>query len=150
MRISPLANALFKQILSRFPKVYGYAFVKHFPRERFLQNPQAALEAIKNAYLLQPFVEIIAPHSKKIVLFGSRGMGLNSPQSDFDVFVVTNNIKNVQDLAKKARLKLPASLDLTVYNQQQEARIHLEEPSFQSKLESGIIVWQNPGQDIIA
>lgn len=131
-----------------FGGVRGYYYFLRLTPGAVLANPLRAAKIAESAFDLRPVVRGLAPHCQQITLFGSRGAGTNRDDSDYDLFVVSNDVKQARLAAKKASLGLPRPLDLTVYTPRQAASIAAHEPTFAQKLAKGVVIWRNREQDI--
>ena len=82
----------------------------------------------------------LTDHCRKIVLFGSAASGTNVEESDIDLFVLTNSVKEVAGLVGKSplaeRIQLVAKKPVDV------AALKKSDPIFFEELERGIILWE--------
>jgi predicted nucleotidyltransferase len=89
---------------------------------------------------LSGIVEKIKEYSKEIILFGSASRGEQSAESDFDLFVLTNNRKEVEKIIKKERKKLPINTVIKTPNEWGEMEI--KEPEFYLEVKKGIKLYE--------
>ena len=83
-------------------------------QQRIIYRPENNQDKILAAIIHQ-VVEAADPD--KIILFGSRAMGKQNKDSDYDICVLKNSIKNQNELAKKIYLNLHrigAGVDIVV------------------------------------
>ena len=78
--------------------------------------------------------------SKEIILFGSASRGEQSAESDFDLFVLTNNPKEAREIIKRERKKLPVSAIVKTPNEWGETEI--KEPEFYLEVKKGIKLYE--------
>ena len=89
---------------------------------------------------LSGIVEKIKKYSKEIILFGSACRGEQSAESDFDLFVLTNNYKEVKEVIKKERKKLLINTVIKTPNEWGEMEI--KEPEFYLEVKKGIKLYE--------
>jgi len=89
---------------------------------------------------LSEVVEKIKKQSKEIILFGSVSRGEQSVESDFDLFVLTNNCKEVKEIIKKERKKLLINPIIKTPNEWGE--IEIKEPEFYLEVKKGIKLYE--------
>ncbi|MCK5123324.1 MAG: nucleotidyltransferase domain-containing protein [Candidatus Pacebacteria bacterium] len=89
---------------------------------------------------LSGIVEKIKKYSKEIILFGSACRGEQSAESDFDLFVLTNNYKEVKEVIKKERKKLLINPVIKTPNEWGEMEI--KEPEFYLEVKKGIKLYE--------
>ena len=78
--------------------------------------------------------------SKEIILFGSASRGEQSAESDFDLFVLTNNPKEAREIIKRERKKLPVSAIVKTPNEWGETEI--KELEFYLEVKKGIKLYE--------
>jgi predicted nucleotidyltransferase len=89
---------------------------------------------------LSKIIEKIKELSKEIILFGSASRGEQSAESDFDLFVLTNNRKEVKEIIKKERKKLLINAIVKTPNEWGEMEI--KEPEFYLEIKKGIKLYE--------
>jgi predicted nucleotidyltransferase len=72
------------------------------------------------------------------VLFGSAAEGRNTPQSDFDLFVLTNTQDAVRKLIPTQGLRVQA----VVVTPSGLAELERKEPVFAGQVKKGLELWQ--------
>lgn len=88
---------------------------------------------------LESLQKLIAPASSKGVLFGSRATGKARSDSDYDLFVITENPEEVRKIAQ--RHPLGRNVELVVWTPEQAEKIESLDPGLARKLEGGIVLW---------
>ena len=89
---------------------------------------------------LSGIVEKIKKQSKEIILFGSASRGEQSVESDFDLFVLTNNREEIKKIIKKERKKLLINPVLKTPNEWGETEV--KEPEFYLEVKKGIKLYE--------
>lgn len=89
---------------------------------------------------LSGIVERIKEFSKEIILFGSASRGEQSFESDLNLFVLTNNCKEVEEIIKKERKKLLINPVIKTPNEWGE--IEAKEPEFYLEVKKGIKLYE--------
>jgi predicted nucleotidyltransferase len=88
---------------------------------------------------LETLRKLLEPISSKGILFGSRAQGKQRSDSDYDLFVVTDQVEEVRKVA--GRHPLGRAVELVVWTPEQFGEIGRQDPSLSSKLETGIVLW---------
>jgi predicted nucleotidyltransferase len=83
--------------------------------------------------------KLIEPVSSKGVLFGSRATGRSRSDSDYDLFVVSDQPDEVKKVA--ARHPLGKLLELIVWTPEQYNEIETSDVTLAQKLTLGIVLW---------
>ncbi len=98
------------------------------------------LKVLKTAALLKPLLGKAKKISEKIILFGSCARGENIPESDIDVFILTNSQEKVAELIEKHRLskKLQAVIRTPIKFEEMKNK----EPVFFEEISRGITLWE--------
>ena len=99
------------------------------------------LKVLKNIELLSPLVGKIRGISKKIVLFGSSARGEDVPESDIDLFVLSNSPKEAENAIKK--YKFTRGLQLIIKTPVAFAEMDKKEPVFFEEISRGITLWES-------
>lgn len=95
------------------------------------------LKILKNVLFLEVLIKKIKSLSDKIILFGSAARGENDQDSDFDVFILTNNREAVAAAVAKSRLKLQP----IIKNQVEYVQMEKNDRVFVNEVERGIILY---------
>jgi len=99
------------------------------------------LKVLKNIEFLNPLVNKIKKLSKKVILFGSCARGEDTPESDIDLFVLTNGAEEVEEVVKKH--KFSRGLQLIVRTPVIFAEMEEKEPVFFEEVSRGITLWES-------
>ena len=89
---------------------------------------------------LLKFVKKIEEYGKEIILFGSASRGEQSAESDFDLFILTNNPQEAREEIKKEQKKLPISAVIKTPSEWSEMEI--KEPEFYLEVKKGIKLYE--------
>ena len=99
------------------------------------------LKVLRNIELLSPVIAKIKQLSEKVVLFGSSARGEDMPESDIDLFILTNNSREVEKTLKGR--KLSRKLQLIVRTPVRFAEMENKEPVFFEEISRGITLWES-------
>lgn len=88
-----------------------------------------------------PIIENLKKHSQKIILFGSTSQGINTPKSDIDLFVQSNNPKEIRKIINDSNLR--NKIQLIVKTPEEMLRINKEKPLFFEEIKKGKIICEN-------
>lgn len=97
-----------------------------------------AYKSLLNIAYLAPLVRRLSRDSLRVVLFGSAAEGRNTPQSDFDLFVLTNTPDAVRRLIPT---KVPR-VQAVVVTPVGLAELEQKEPVFAGQVKRGLELWQ--------
>ncbi len=97
-----------------------------------------------NLLLIEPLVEQLKPASSRIVLYGSCAQGLDTSQSDMDLFVVSGNKNKALDIL--ANFKFPRGFEDIRIQAIVKTPVELldmkeRDQAFIQEVERGIILW---------
>lgn len=82
---------------------------------------------------------LLEPISSKGILFGSRASGRARSDSDYDLFIVSDQPEEVRKVA--GRHPLGKAVELVVWTPDRYERIASEDSGLQQKLSQGIVLW---------
>ena len=99
------------------------------------------LKVLKNIELLNPLVKKIKELSERIILFGSSARGEDTPKSDIDLFVLTNNPKEIEEILKK--YKPLKRLQLIIRTPVAFAKMEKRESVFFEEVSRGVTLWES-------
>lgn len=88
---------------------------------------------------LESLRKLLEPISTKGILFGSRASGRARSDSDYDLFVVTDQPGQAVEIA--ARHPLGKAVELVAWTPDKFERIESDDPALKQKLENGIVLW---------
>jgi len=89
---------------------------------------------------LNPLVEKLKSESIKIVLFGSLATGMNKSNSDIDLFILTNNPKNVRKIINESALA--ERIQLIAKTPVEMLKINKNKPLLFQEIEKGRVLWE--------
>lgn len=98
------------------------------------------LKVLQTIIILQPLIVKIKDCSEKAVLFGSCARGENLPDSDIDLFILTNAKEEVKTILGKFFLK--KKLQLIIRNPLQFSEMEIKELVFFEEIVRGITLWE--------
>lgn len=98
------------------------------------------LKVLQSLLLLEPLIAKIKNYSEEAVLFGSCARGEDLPDSDIDLFVLTNAGEEVKALLEKFPLK--KKLQTIIRSPLQFSEMESKEPVFFEEIVRGITLWE--------
>ena len=106
-----------------------------------LRNPLVRqLRSAAAVEKLSRFIKKIEKCGKEIILFGSASRGEQSAESDFDLFILTNNSQEAREIIKREQKKLPISAVIKTPGEWSEMEI--KEPEFYLEVKRGIKLYE--------
>lgn len=103
-----------------------------------LDDPRVrSFKTVLNVTRLMPLVRRISGHALRIVLFGSAADGRNTPDSDFDLLVVTNTPDAVRRLVANQGLRI----QVAAVTPPGLAELEKKEPVFAGQVKRGLELW---------
>lgn len=98
------------------------------------------LKIVSNIVEIKPLTDRMISYCFKIVLFGSRADGTNMTDSDFDIFVVTDNKDEINKLVRKNYPK--GQIQLIAKSNEEMLTFQEESPVLRHQIEKGIVLWE--------
>lgn len=98
------------------------------------------LKVLQTIMILQPLIVKIKGCSEKTVLFGSCARGENLPDSDVDLFVLTNAKEEIKRYLGKFSLR--KKLQPIIRSPLQFSEMETKEPVFFEEIVRGITLWE--------
>jgi len=95
---------------------------------------------IRTIELLKPLVKKFKPLVQRIIVFGSAAEGINTFKSDIDLFVLTNNQKEVKKIIKKNRLG--SKIQPIIKNFLELNILKKKDKIFYEEIKKGKILWE--------
>ncbi len=95
---------------------------------------------LSNLCRLYPLIENLKELSDKIILFGSEAEGTNLPDSDTDLFIVSEHKDKVRSIILKR--KTDQKIQAMVYNSSEYLKMSSKQPDLHSEVMKGIVIWQ--------
>jgi len=96
---------------------------------------------LKNILALRSLVSKIKPMAKKIVLYGSTSRGENGPESDIDIFIVSNDPDEAKE--KIFFIKSKQKIQAVIKTPSELADFKEGEKVFYAEVDRGIILWED-------
>ena len=90
---------------------------------------------------LSPLVERVKERSEKIILFGSCSDGTDVEESDIDLFILSEDRKEVRKELNKTKPK--RRLSPVIFNSNEFVRLKKEDQPFYDRIMKGIELWRN-------
>lgn len=98
-------------------------------------------KVLGNIIFLMPIIKKIKEEAQKIILFGSWGRGENTPDSDIDLFVLSNSSKEkIEELTKKEDVK--EKIQLIVRDPSSFNEMEKKDPVFFEEIQRGLTLFQ--------
>lgn len=98
------------------------------------------LKVLRTAILLQPLVNKLKKISGKIILFGSCARGEDIPESDIDIFILTNSSEEVREIIET--YKSCKKVRSIIKNSLQFVEMEKKDPVFFEEIHRGITFWE--------
>jgi predicted nucleotidyltransferase len=98
------------------------------------------LKVLQTVIILEPLIIKIKACSEKALLFGSCARGENLPDSDIDLFVLTNAKEEAKSIIEKFSLK--KNLQAIIRSPLQFSEMENKEPVFFEEIVRGITLWE--------
>ncbi|MBY0471272.1 nucleotidyltransferase domain-containing protein [bacterium] len=130
-----------KASLLRLQQLHLVEFIDHNRQVRLNdENPQVQMLKKFSAICdLQDLKAALAPISEKVILFGSRAVGMAKSDSDYDLFVVSPQVEEVKKIT--ARHPLGKMVDLVAWAPEEYSNIESRDRNLAKKLGDGIVLW---------
>ena len=91
--------------------------------------------------LLQPLIDKLIPLSLRLILYGSASKGENRIGSDFDIFVLTRDTKEVKRTIFESDLRKKIQYIANTPNE--FAKLKKKNAIFYKEISEGIILWED-------
>jgi len=111
-------------------------FYKTTPNDIFIKY----LKILQNIISLRPLIEKLKKVVLKVVLYGSAAKGENADESDVDIFIMTREPGEVQNLIFKAKLR--ERIQYTTKTPNDFIKSKKNNPTFYNEIEKGIVLWE--------
>ena len=106
------------------------------------KNPQVKqFKILKNVIELEPVVEKLKEYSGKIILYGSSARGEDGAGSDYDLFIETEDLEEVE--AQLVRIKSSRKIQAKYAGAVELSAIKKNDPVFYSEVMRGITLWES-------
>lgn len=90
--------------------------------------------------LLKPLLAKLQAVSQKIILFGSAAFGKDTNESDYDLFVLTNDKKAVKGIIRKSRLA--RKIKPVIKNFLEFTELKKKDEIFYEEINKGTLLWE--------
>jgi predicted nucleotidyltransferase len=101
------------------------------------------LKVLFNVYSLQRLVVRLAPHSKRVILFGSCAEGMDTRGSDVDLFILTQEREEVIGEINACQKNLERRLSPLVVNANEFANLRRADRPLYERVLKGIVLWES-------
>ncbi|EKE15608.1 MAG: DNA polymerase beta subunit [uncultured bacterium] len=106
----------------------------------FKNNAVREIKTLKNILEIQSLVERLKKESLKIILFGSFANGLNSKESDIDLFVLSNNDRAIRKIINNS--EFAERVQLIAKKPSEMLKINKHKPLLFQEIEAGKVLWK--------
>ena len=118
-----------------------------------IDSSNAAITEFKkiiNLMLVEPLVEELKKRSNRIVIYGSCALGTDTSESDLDLFVVSNNGKELSDIISNFRF--PRGYENIHIQSVIRTPVELlesgeSERTFMEEVDRGIVLWERAASE---
>lgn len=98
------------------------------------------LKVSRAVELIKPLIEKLKDVSQKITLFGSAARGKDTAESDFDLFILTNDKGEVKKIVRKS--KIGRKIQPVVKNFLEFSELKRKDKVFNEEINKGKILWE--------
>ena len=98
------------------------------------------LKLIQNMVLLQPLIGKLIPLSLRLILYGSASKGENRASSDFDIFILTRDTKEVKRTIFESDSR--KRVQSVVNTPTEFAKLKKKNTVFYKEISDGIVLWE--------
>lgn len=113
-----------------------FALYKASPQEPIIKQ----FKLLQNISALTKTISKLKPFAKKIILYGSASRGEDYPESDIDLFVLTQRPDIIKEIL--STIKMKRKLQTVIQTPTDFANLKEHEPVFYTEIERGIILWE--------
>jgi predicted nucleotidyltransferase len=106
----------------------------------FRHNVVKEIKILKNVIEVHPLIEKLKKESLKITLFGSFASGLNSRESDIDLFVLSNNNEKIRRIINNSEFS--ERVQLIFKTPSELLKINKNKPLLFKEIEKGKVLWE--------
>lgn len=111
-----------------------------------LDNPIVRqLKILSNLIHIKPLIKYLKPQAIKIILFGSAAEGTNIEESDYDIFIVTNEPEDIERIIGKSAFK--DKVQAIIKNPLDQEKMIGENETLWYEIERGIVLSEREGED---
>jgi len=95
---------------------------------------------LRNLSALTPLIDALGGLAEKIILFGSQADGTNLPESDADLFIVSDDKSKAYRIVEQT--PMDQSIQALVYNSSEYLKMSKSEHELYAEVMKGIMVWE--------
>lgn len=103
------------------------------------------LKVVRTLELLNPLIEKLKDFTKKIILFGSTAEGTDTPESDIDLFILTSEKDEVQEIISGA--KTGRKIQAIIKNFLEFVEMKEKDQFFYEEINKGRVLWEENNED---
>jgi len=108
-----------------------------------LDDPLARqLKVLLSMNLIHNLVKDIAPHSRRVTLFGSCATGTDVLESDIDLLIVSQEAKKVRNIVSTHAERIGRKISPVVMSANQYRQLRSKDRSLYDRIDSGISLWE--------
>ena len=100
------------------------------------------LKVLWNVWALRPFVERLRETARKVLLFGSSAEGTDVPESDIDVFILTDDRETAKKTVSAFNRRNERPLAPIIADLEEFARIRREDRPLFERIDRGLVLWE--------
>ncbi len=98
------------------------------------------VKVVRTIELLKPLLDKLQRVSQKIILFGSAAQGRDLTESDFDLFIQTNEKREVQWLIRES--KIGRKIQPVIKSFLELMELKKKDPVFYEEINKGKVLWE--------
>lgn len=109
------------------------------------QNLSAALNTFRilsTVLMLEPLIQLLQDHSRRIILYGSYARGNFTSESDLDLFIVSEERENVLTRLKGFLRNFEIDIRPVIKGQVEWMDLEKTDPEFFCELMNGLSLWE--------
>ena len=100
------------------------------------------LKVLFTLFSLEDLIKQAKPLSQRLILFGSSANGTDGKESDIDLFLLTDDKKEVSDVVHKFNAKSQKRVAPIILDTQGFSRLRREDSAIFDRISKGIVLWQ--------
>ena len=97
---------------------------------------------LNTVLILEPFVEVLKNHSRRIILYGSYARGTFTLESDLDLFIVTDDRETVLSQLNDLLRNFEIDIRPVIKGQVEWMDLEKTDPEFFRELMNGLSLWE--------
>jgi predicted nucleotidyltransferase len=100
------------------------------------------MKVLWNVWALRPFIRGMEGTARKILLFGSSAEGADSPESDIDILILTNEKTTAREKVSAFNRKSGRQLAPIIVDAMEFAAMRKEDRPLFERIDRGIVLWE--------